>query len=354
MLTLTSDLSVTKVSKKALAYTGTEHKVHVTVGTLAETEAYLLGETCTPSLLDLCEVELHECNTKIHCKDGLLEVPLHVDTLARHFHLFRNYFTEYPEEGSITIPTLLCSRVEAVLDVVIEGEDFAYPLADLLYTLQTLDPRNNLSYFLFDLSGMEAKVVSALLSHVTEDERYALLEAHRINRGTPLPDHGRGACLLVALERGREYLASLEGASLLPNHPSWLFMNASRHEDDGRALQVRLIEEGFDKPEYCFYQADDILVALADCLKYCNVGKICSMMGVQHPKLSTTHHNAPYQLEAGVTFSPLGRSALIIFLRSNDILTKEEVMSIETLKVTEEDMKQLPLLAQAFLSVLLA
>lgn len=252
------------------------------------------------------------------------------ETLARHFILFRDFIADNPTADKLPLPKGITSNaVESVLNHVL-GQRSVTPrlLHADLYILQLLNPISDLVPFTFSLIGTPKETIVSLFNKISDAERHTMMQIRnvrslvKVTAACPyfdvLPDDGRGLGLLATFVEGRRYLASEEGAVILQDHPSWLFVNAVTHArvDPYGVIQDtllidKLIDRGFDDECPFVGCADaeriaDSLCIILPSLTCERFKRACRMLGLRHPRLENTDLTcyAPYQLTIDVASLP--------------------------------------------------
>lgn len=227
-------------------------------------------------------------------------IPLCKYTLARHFSLIKDFIEEYPEASEVALPgrTKIHQTIFSLFNL--NGTKVSLD-AEVLYLLQTLNPITELYYLLYDIGEQHPAVIEGICSRITEDERSDLRELHATRvlhtpYVLPLPDEGAGNAILAALSMGRLFLCH-HGLTMLPTHPSFLFLNACTYRAVGWAtLATSLIDIGFDDVTPYYAAVDEVVRALVAVLPLCSDEQVCrvlSMLGVGG--LSSVSFYAPYQ-----------------------------------------------------------
>lgn len=232
------------------------HKVsQMSYTTGMEVAAYRRGEPATERSVSMGLRKLglpviptveDTASTPITCTDGTYTLPYLPETLARTFTYFADFFSEYPGEP-VPLP-FSTSRV----DELFPSTSTVLFLQHCMYDLQILNPVTYRYYLAFDLEGSSPDTIISILDKLSEDDRIELQRLHQAKMSIesnqlPLPRGGEGHAILAATTRGKAYLATLEGSTLLPHCPSWLFYNALMHEAGD--LIATLAERGFDEEE---------------------------------------------------------------------------------------------------------
>lgn len=351
MLTLVTELRTFRVSRHALtSYLGAEVDkspyIHMKYMFASEVVAALEGERVSSLLLKgaisiLCN--LHETAVDVALRLpniditgfllGSTRIPLCSSTLARHFSLVRDYLTEFPDARTLDMPGRTKIH-ETLCNLFTLNNAVRIPLdAEVLYSLQTLNPCSELYYFLYDLSPQHPLVVEGICSRITDLERRRLREVHRFSPcHLPLPEEGDGNAVLCATPMGRLYLCR-EGLALLPLQPSYLFLNACLTYGMGwKELAVQLIDRGFDDENPYYPDVACVVRCLVSVVPFCSdegITRVLSMLGVGEEPLYP-----PYQvtiLPKSTEYSSVMQ--LVIELSQREAFADKTSLIIETLSI---------------------
>jgi hypothetical protein len=299
----------------------------VTYAGYVELEALIRGEKVTWYILDRLAQTLNPASElkttgmregrsmKIQCQDGDVSPACTIETLSRHFVLFRDFFTEYPDKDTISIPTVPHDDVVAVLNALFEWDHQYLSLTDdLVYTLYTLNPINNAYFLLFNditLTQASTTTLITLLSRVSQEEKEAIIAGSRVReeeeqayvvRKLPLP---QDVALLASTRQGRRYLATEKGHTLT-EHRGWAFCNAVDYCET--SLATKLIKSDFSKDKYVPLTFLEMNI-VSDCLReyMIQLGQeedrdclilACTMLGIHHESLGNVDKKAypPYRV----------------------------------------------------------
>lgn len=146
------------------------------------------------------------------CVDG--EVVLNKEVLMRRFHLIDDYFTDHPQEKSITLPF---TTDEVLASVWIRGN-----LVDCYNCLLHLNPKSNLYPFLFGMVGLPYSIFLSFARSVCEEETKTLLDfAYRTMPNYVVPERRVPYTLNIfpSVARNRDLMKSI----FCGNYPSYLF-----------------------------------------------------------------------------------------------------------------------------------
>jgi hypothetical protein len=286
-----------------------------------ELEAFLRGEKVSTELVghalakisnNLCPdppelaQQAGRCVT-IECKDGKVnESQDTIETLCRHFILFRDFFSEYPDKDTIRIDNLTTDEVNSVLNAVLN--EYPEQLGEnILYALRTLNPISNAYFLFFKLAGMSSDTITSLLSLMTDEEKRSLEMTYRLQQdgencstiNLPYP------CHLAMTSQGIIYLSKEESRGLA--HSGWSLACAVYYNNISYACD--LIRRGFDKDEFIPLNNSESRVIAT--LLYRLIGRLrdekdrdvfilaCSMLSLHHYTLGNVDKKVcpPYHLD---------------------------------------------------------
>lgn len=276
MLSIVTPLRVLRVNKKVL-----EHLIGITLDktyyemnhcSAVELVAELNGEDtsfsvlCTAierlgdGILETWLATRHEEYCKRHetYKNSLVQFELEGQvyptiyqkaTVVRHFHLFRDFFAEYPTSP---VPCKSRGLVETLGTFLTYNLEHAI-LKEHLESLQVLNPVSDAYYLQYDLLDIEASFVDSCVRNLTEEEKNSIMRAREV-RPSLLPLPSGPYQVLAALPFGANYLITESGMELLEKEPcpprSWLFCILMMYRSPERTrLATRLVREGFNDTE---------------------------------------------------------------------------------------------------------
>jgi hypothetical protein len=298
-----------------------------------EMAAFLRGEKVTLSVIDDLAISLEATcvlpenregrRIEIECSDGTSIYDLDLETLSRHFTLFRDFFNDYPNADSISIPTIRVRDLKTVLCVLFE-QTVVTLTEQILYTINVLNPIHNAFFLLFSLIGTKREVVTSLMNRVTDEEKQNIIDSHilRTYHNSELYTVIRlppQVAFLAGTYSGSEYLATEEGYSLA-GHNGWAFCNAAKHRQI--PLMCKLIKSDFTQDKYIPLTGNErsvVCYSVAECISGLSDEKdrsvlilACTMLGIHHESLGNVGKkaNSPYLVPLAIL--PLNTYALHI------------------------------------------
>ena len=206
-------------------------------------------------------------------------------SLRRQFQLIDDYFSDFPEQDSITLP-FTREQVTGTLSRHL-------PLVECCECLSYLNPKDALTYFDFDTTGSPPCLILSITERLTEENRKDILEARRASpMAYPLPNEGLGLGILGHIFQSHSDTQSL--LHFFSCYPSYLLFAVVDYNERVRLLVTNHYNSGEYLPsnEYlleslssliCIFVISSFFHSATREDQKKHLGRVLAMMGKVHP-----------------------------------------------------------------------